>query len=134
MFLLIYGIFLIFVVIPNQTSQMGTCQSEFNGSTPQLEQIFKGKCYYYINVLRIRNCDIQISKFNCNLIWDEFSKVILNKNPCDVNINSFDRLMQLTNHSIKPNTSLFWSGTNHIAHESINFRRLLCVKFKCLKH
>lgn len=101
------------------TFQMGPCPSDTKGTTPEIEGIFIGQCNYFINVLHQSDCDVQSEGFNCSQIWIEFSGAILGNDPCDVNISSFDRLFEIATHTIKPNTSMFWSGTNNLAHQSI---------------
>jgi hypothetical protein len=93
-----------------QTNEISACFTSYNGTTPLLEYIFKGRCSYFINILHQDDCDIQSKNYDCDLIWKEFSNSILNKNPCDVTTSSYARFFQLTDNPIKPNTSMFWSG------------------------
>jgi hypothetical protein len=98
-----------------------SCATNYNGTTPDLESIFKGRCSYFINVLHKDDCNIAQSNLDCNQMWAEFSSVVLNKNPCDITLRSYDRLFNLSYHPIRPDTSMFWSGTNNPAHESKHF-------------
>lgn len=88
----------------------------YEGSTPQIETIFTGRCYDFQNVIHESDCDYQ--HLNCSAIWSEFSTAILNKEPCSVTISSFDTLLEISNHPIAENKSIFWSGTYLWAHES----------------
>lgn len=100
------------------SKSLETC-SPGGGTTNEIEAIVKGKCQYFINVLEKDNCDIQKANFNCDSIWKEFSQAIVNKDPCQVTIESFDRLIEITRHPIKKDSSLFWSGTYKLAHLSM---------------
>lgn len=115
----IISIVLLLLGLFRPSIEMGTCPSDYKGSTPEIESIFIGRCSYFVNVLHSGDCDIKNEDFNCTAIWDEFSNAILSQEPCDVSISSFDGLFQIANHTIKPNTTLFWSGTNNLAHESM---------------
>jgi hypothetical protein len=89
----------------------------YNGTTRNIQQIFLGRCYYFLNILQKDNCLINANDYSCNDIWNEFYNVIKGKEPCSLTIDSFSRLLTLANQTIPPNTSLFWSGTYTPAHE-----------------
>jgi len=110
--------------------QMGPCPSDYKGSTPEIESIFIGRCSYFVNILHKDDCDIQNANINCKAMWSEFSQAVLNKDPCNVSISSFDKLFELSSHPIRPNTTLFWSGTNNLAHESILCYLVLSYRYK----
>lgn len=97
------------------------------GTTQNFEEIFIGKCQYFINVVQKNNCHIQKANFDCHVIWDEFKQAVLNKNPCDLKIQTFSKLVEITKHSIPNDLSLFWCGTNKLAHQSKPFKILISV-------
>jgi hypothetical protein len=89
----------------------------YNGTTRNIQQIFLGRCYYFLNILQKDNCFINANDYNCNDIWNEFHNVIKGRDPCSLSIDNFSRLLAMANQTIPPNTSLFWSGTYTPAHE-----------------
>lgn len=94
-----------------------TCQKN-GASTNQLQSIFIGNCNAFVNVVQQTNCDVQSMNVNCNDLWIQFSRVILNKNLCQLTQDDFQPLMANTNYPMKPDKSMFWSGTYHMAHHS----------------
>lgn len=115
-----YCVLLILVgCLVNVTMQIGSCGILSNATTANIDDIVLGRCYYYLNVLNSKDCDIQQSNINCAAIWNEFKSVVLGKDPCDITISSYDRLLQLTSYTIEPNSTMFWSGTYTPAHESM---------------
>ena len=91
--------------------QSEICSGTYPGTTPNFKNIFIGRCFYFLNVLHKENCDISLSKLNCSKIWDEFSNVIVNRNPCDITIQDYDKYIELTWHIYDREKSIFWSGT-----------------------
>lgn len=91
--------------------------STLNGTTPDFEQIILGRCYYFVNVLHKKDCSVRDAKINCTELMNEFNRAILGKEPCEVEISDFDRFLELANHSIGANSTLFWSGAYTTAHD-----------------
>lgn len=89
----------------------------YNGTTRNIQQIFLGRCYYFLNILQKDNCIINASNYDCNDIWNEFYNTIKGKDPCSLTIDNFSKLLNMVNQTIPANTSLFWSGTYTPAHE-----------------
>ena len=57
----------------------------YNGSTPDLESIIKGRCSQY-KVLDLDNRDPELQvRVDCNELWETFTKPFINKDPCKVN-------------------------------------------------
>ena len=110
-FIAISFVFLIENSIQIGPSLKSGCVKNYNATTNQLKQIILGRCYYFLNIAQINNCFINVSKYDCNLIWNEFENVVVGKDPCSLRMNDFDRLIEMTDHVIGENTTLFWSGT-----------------------
>ena len=57
----------------------------FNGSTPDLEAIIKGRCHQY-QELHLDNGDPELEVIvDCDELWKTFTKPFINKDPCKVN-------------------------------------------------
>ena len=95
------------------------CGDYYNGTTPNLQEIVIGRCFDFFNTIHPNDCQLDPSQYDCQKIWTIFSSIIINKSPCSLNISDFDQFFDSVNHPIEANTSLFWSGTNVYAHESI---------------
>ena len=93
------------------------CQPQGNGTTSNIEQIFMGRCYYFINIQQISNCDIIPSDYDCTQIFKSFKTALVGKAPCNVTISDFDDFLKLASHPIAANTSVFWSGTYTPTHD-----------------
>lgn len=89
------------------------------GTTLDLDSIIVGRCNNFLNVVRKTNCRIQTKNISCRSVWDEFKKAIVNKDPCQVSIESFQDFLRIGRHPIDSDKSLFWSGTKNLAHEGI---------------
>ncbi len=118
-------LFLILIAsIFHSTLQIGdirrsiSCSNLYNGTTRNIEEIFKGRCFEFTNTIHKEDCDIVSKNYNCNNIWIEFSNIIIGRNPCDIQIDEFKNYLEDTDHFIAQNKSLFWSGTYTPAHES----------------
>ena len=88
--------------------------SSFNsleGTTENFRDIFIGRCYNYIEVVQLDNEQFNASKYNCVEIFNEFKRVNVGRNPCDIKVDDYSRFLSLTNEYIAPNTTLLWSGT-----------------------
>lgn len=89
-----------------------------NGSTYNLKEIVIGRCYEFINVLNVKNCDyVDRLDFDCQDIWDQYSFALVGKAPCSVGMADFDNFIAAVDHSVPRNKTLFWSGTYAIAKE-----------------
>jgi len=93
------------------------CQTKSNGTTKNLEQIFLGRCYYFLNIQQISNCDINPTKYDCAKIFNSFRTALVGKTPCSVNVTDFSEFLSLVDHPIAANTSVFWSGTYTPTHD-----------------
>ena len=115
----------ILILLANNSLQIGplpkmlSCpRDSYNGTTKNIEQIFKGRCHYFLNILQRTNCFIKSTAYNCSEIWSDFSKIVVGKDPCDLKVDDFERFLNMVDHPIMVNTSLFWSGTYTPAHDS----------------
>lgn len=96
----------------------GIICNQNNGTTENFKEIVLGRCFHYKNILHKDNCEIYLSDLNCSQIWNEFSKAVIKKNPCQVSIEDFDSFLQLTSHPYPTQKSIFWSGTYKAVHQS----------------
>ena len=115
----IYIIISIFICFFKSSYQSCHSSTNYTGTTPNIQEIFIGRCHDFLNVLRINDCDIDVSKYDCQRIWESFSSPIIGKEPCSLRMSDFDDFFQYTNHPIANNTILFWSGAYNPAQESI---------------
>ena len=54
---------------------------KYNGTTPSLEYIIKGRCHQY-QILNPNNQDPELQvRVDCNTLWETFTKVFINKDP-----------------------------------------------------
>ena len=83
----------------------------YNGTTENFRDIFIGRCYNYIEVVQANNQQFDASKYNCVEIFNEFKRINVGRNPCDIKIEDYNKFISLTEEYIPPNSTLFWSGT-----------------------
>jgi hypothetical protein len=113
-------LFLLALQLAPATSQQ--CNTTYLGTTRNFEEIFLGRCYYFLNVLHGRDCKIHSLNINCTALLDAFSAAVINKAACDIKIDDFNEFLKLANHPLGVNTTLFWSGTYNPAHaRTINY-------------
>ena len=98
-----------------------------SGTTLGIKEILIGRCHYFINVLQKENCKFDSKKYNCSLIWETFYSISLKNTK---NIDNYAPFLDLVDHIIPENTSLFWSGTYTQAHEC-NF--IMTIKMKVFR-
>ncbi|XP_073255720.1 ADP-ribosyl cyclase/cyclic ADP-ribose hydrolase-like isoform X2 [Porites lutea] len=86
------------------------------GSTTHLREIVIGKCWDY---QRLKSHEVTK---NCSKIWGIFSKAFAYKDPCSVSFADYKTYFDEVGMDIvKPNKSLFWSGTYKEAHMFSDF-------------
>ena len=112
---------IIFSFMAIKCENIRNCQSLLNGTSPYFKEIFIGRCYYYVSNLHKTNCDIASLNANCTLIYEKFATPVLNKDPCNINIEDFDEFFKLVYHPIPRDKSLFWSETFSPALESESY-------------
>ena len=83
----------------------------YNGTTPDLEIIVKGRCSMY-KVLGVDNRDPELRiNFNCSDFYDTFTKAFKGKDPCQTNFNgAYDELFKFMDNgeSITDKVSLIF--------------------------
>ena len=69
----------------------------YNGTTPNLENIIKGRCTEY-QVLNLNNRDSEFQvKVDCNALWDNFTSAFKNQDQCKTNFtNAYEKTFALT--------------------------------------
>jgi hypothetical protein len=110
------------------TNQPCTQSPTQTGTTANFEQIFLGRCYYFINVLYGNDCSVRSQKINCPNLLAEFNKAVLKKNPCEITIDDFTPFLRSAYHPIAPNSTLFWSGASNPAHACIEYNKFIFKK------
>ena len=88
-----------------------------NGTTRNLEQIFKGRCHYFLNLRHNADCFLNTSSYNCTHIWTAFKSAVIGKTPCNVTMEDYAPFLRSVNHSIPANATLFWSGAYRSAQD-----------------
>ena len=118
------SVLVILVCLVSSSSQIGPlkqveCPVNNNpmATTPDIQDIFIGRCHYFLNILHATNCDIVAANYDCDAIWQTFRTAVVAKDPCDVKISDFDNFLTLVDHPIPVNKSIFWSGTYTPSHE-----------------
>ncbi|XP_029446559.1 ADP-ribosyl cyclase/cyclic ADP-ribose hydrolase 1-like [Rhinatrema bivittatum] len=82
------------------------------GTTGNLREIVLGRCYDYV-----RASSPGVGEKNCMQIWEELQNVFVYKNPCSVMKEDYQHLLDLTEHPLPCNKSVFWSKTNDLVHK-----------------
>ena len=98
-----------------------------NGTTKNIEAIFKGRCYYFLNLRHSINCDINLDVYNCSKIWKAFESAVVGKVPCNIKMEDYQYFLSLVNHSIPTNSTLFWSGTYKSAQDCMKKDFILAI-------
>ena len=101
----------------NQKAKSEFFSKKTVGTTKNIQDIFIGRCYNFLNKHQNSHLGIVTSNYNCNTIWSKFFKAIISKKPCNLQVEDFHEFLGLVNHSIPENLSVFWSGTYQLAHE-----------------
>jgi hypothetical protein len=80
-----------------------------DGATPRnLQDIFVGRCNEYQQVLFPQW--VQPTK-DCNDLWLKFYRSFAYKDPCGLDISSYDDFLQAARHNISTkNVTMYWSG------------------------
>lgn len=115
-----YGLSLMLIFNAIEFSYQFSC-GDYNGTTPNLQQIVIGRCHYFLNTVHKGDCNFNPVNYNCSDIWNKFKKVVIGKDPCDIKIDEFSDYLSAVDHKIPNNSSLFWSGTYTEAHEITQF-------------
>ncbi|XP_072015186.1 ADP-ribosyl cyclase/cyclic ADP-ribose hydrolase-like [Amphiura filiformis] len=85
------------------------------GTTPNLEHIFVGRCLEFQQIHSSRyNCPG--ARVNCSDAWLKFKEAVVGQDPCNINDNAYDELLDLIPIEFADDMTLFWSGTNKLAH------------------
>jgi hypothetical protein len=86
------------------------------GTTPNLEEIYLGRCHYFINVLHAETCFLRPyleHKINCTKSFEEFVYVVIGKDPCETTEEDYAKYLNIVAHPIPVNKSLFSSGVEY---------------------
>ncbi|NXN10710.1 CD38 hydrolase, partial [Indicator maculatus] len=81
------------------------------GTTKNLQEVVLGRCYNYVTARYP-----ELGDKDCLKIWDSLKHAFIYKNPCNITSEDYQPLMELANHAIPCNKSLFWSKTNDLVH------------------
>ncbi|XP_072049570.1 ADP-ribosyl cyclase/cyclic ADP-ribose hydrolase-like [Amphiura filiformis] len=86
-----------------------------DGTTPNLEEIFLGRCWEFQYLYSSQdNCPG--ARVDCSDAWQKFKTAFVGKDPCNINDNAYDELLGLIPIRFADDMTLFWSGTNELAH------------------
>ncbi|KAK2182162.1 hypothetical protein NP493_364g01044 [Ridgeia piscesae] len=76
-------------------------------TTPNIKQVFIGRCMYYYNVV-----DPTLRRsVNCATLWDKFSSAFRHRSPCDVTTDSYASFVRATSSREKRTGVVFWEDT-----------------------
>ncbi|EDV29266.1 uncharacterized protein TRIADDRAFT_51409 [Trichoplax adhaerens] len=92
-----------------QFSNLARCQyltTSASGTTHNIKEIFIGRCYGYI---ALQNFTLRPG-VTCPSLWQEFSRVFVNREPCEVDPTQYSRFLIESSSPVPPNKALFWSG------------------------
>lgn len=107
----------------------------YNGTTPNLESIVKGRCTEY-QVLNLDNRDPEFQvKVDCNVLWDTFTSAFKSRDPCKTNFtNAYNETFALIENN-KPYTNNVRSKYNKyvisfktFSPNGFNFQRIYFCK------
>ncbi|KYO45787.1 ADP-ribosyl cyclase 2 isoform A [Alligator mississippiensis] len=79
------------------------------GTTPNLDSIIIGRCYEYIRIV-----NPAVGEKNCSELLEAFKKAFMNKDPCNILPSDYELFINLSQHSIPPNKSLFWENNQFL--------------------
>lgn len=69
------------------------------GSTPNLKEIFIGRCYQYLDF----NSFTLPKGVTCPTLWQEFSRVFAGHEPCQIDPSEYGRFLFESSSPIPPN-------------------------------
>lgn len=104
-----FSIFLLFIIL-KKSAESNPCYHG-NGTTPNIREIVIGRCHEFLSLNKIDNCPISQNDFDCEIIWKEFSSVLIGKEPCKIKLSDYNNYLLEVAHPIPRDKSLFWSGT-----------------------
>ena len=101
----------------NLSEAASSCNTDvLSGTSLGIKEIFIGRCFYFINIVQKKNCEFHSKKYNCTEIWDLFYSISVKNSK---NISDYNPFLDLVDHIIPENKSLFWSGVKTEARECI---------------
>lgn len=68
---------------------------EFTGTTPNIREIFLGRCWQYQVLTSLNKLDFLTYNVNCSEVWDLFYKAVAFKHICDVTEDDYRPLFNL---------------------------------------
>ncbi|XP_078620451.1 ADP-ribosyl cyclase/cyclic ADP-ribose hydrolase-like [Branchiostoma floridae x Branchiostoma japonicum] len=84
--------------------------TENTGTTPHLQEIFLGRCWGFQQLWEVS------PEVDCTDLWEKFFGAFSYREPCDQTASSYDPFFQAATLETPVNRTLFWSGTNALAH------------------
>jgi len=99
---------------------------QYDGSTPNLKDIFLGRCYQYQQIDE-KNFDpaLQVT-YNCRKLWREFRASFAYKDPCKLSQKDYEAYFKLVMHpwltseNKLKDKAMFWSGSKEIVSDFTN--------------
>uniref|UniRef100_UPI00398EC446 ADP-ribosyl cyclase/cyclic ADP-ribose hydrolase 2-like n=1 Tax=Pristiophorus japonicus TaxID=55135 RepID=UPI00398EC446 len=74
------------------------------GSTANLKEIMTGRCFNYIGTI-----NPNAGNKDCSKLWEAFLRAFSSKDPCNVTQEDYKPFLDLADHDIPANQSIFWS-------------------------
>ncbi|XP_059170539.1 ADP-ribosyl cyclase/cyclic ADP-ribose hydrolase-like [Physella acuta] len=84
------------------------------GTTPNLEAVFKGRCYDYSEV--VYKAILPMVSTSCDDLWTKFFQAFSFRAPCDVRADLYTPFLQAGKQSLPSDKVLFWSGVYALSH------------------
>ncbi|XP_067857928.1 ADP-ribosyl cyclase/cyclic ADP-ribose hydrolase 1-like [Heptranchias perlo] len=79
------------------------------GSTANLKEIITGRCFDYIETKNTK-----AGNKNCSKLWEAFLHAFSYKDPCNITKEDYKPFLDLADHDIPANQSIFWSQTRKL--------------------
>ncbi|XP_064615556.1 ADP-ribosyl cyclase/cyclic ADP-ribose hydrolase-like [Liolophura sinensis] len=86
------------------------------GTTKNFEDIFKGRCYDYVEKINPQAFCGKKNK-SCDELWDTFRSAFTNTSSCNTSAYMYSAFINASTHSLPRGKSMFWQGVSGFVHE-----------------
>ena len=69
------------------------------GSTPNIKEIFLGRCYAYLDFNNFKLPE----KITCPILWSDFSSVFATHEPCQIDPTQYEGFFKEASSPVPPN-------------------------------
>ncbi|XP_022095214.1 ADP-ribosyl cyclase/cyclic ADP-ribose hydrolase-like [Acanthaster planci] len=99
----------------DRSSSVLNQQPEKGPTTPNISDIFIGRCYEHIRCLQQDQCITNTLRGSCDNLWVTFRDAFANKDPCQAGYGDYDGVITAAMPHTNRNKTLFWSGLKTLA-------------------